>query len=385
MQAPEGIFVTGVPRSGTTLLAAMLASHPRISCGPETHIFSEVDENTIRRVTRRDCWPVAALEYLLSLKNFGGDVVHNYGLAPTKVYEYLSARPRQMGSLLTALTELYARRQGKPLWAEKTPNHLAAVTQLRREFPRARIIRIVRDPRDVALSVNKLPWGPDTPLEAALSWKWHDDNSRRFFETDTHSMTIRYEDLVTRTRPTVETLCDFLGEAFDPAMLERAGAERHVNRINEPWKTAVAAPIFVSRIGRWKCDLDPLDNRRIEALLGDRLLTFGYPLVNDFPRAASIFPRVWEDPRLWDNLPADVRLWRRQRREPNQLNIFLGDPAEWLRRRGVRRLSKALRLSGRVLGARMTSREVCWYRDKNQPAYDFCSTIVRRVLEGSVA
>ena len=381
MQSSDGIFITGVPRSGTTLLAAVMASHPRISCGPETHVFSCINNEIVRQITQRDGWPGEALKYLLSLKNYGNNVIHNYGLPLAEVQGYLSTRPRKIGSLLTALTVLYARRQGKPLWAEKTPNHLAAVTTLRQAFPRARIIRIVRDSRDVALSVNRLPWGPDTPFESALQWRWYDQKSRHFFETDKHCTTIRYEDLVKQPRETIGTLCDFIGETFHPAMLEPQRAEKHVNRIGEPWKKEVASPIFDNHVGRWKQAIDPLGNRRIEALFGDRLLAFGYPLINDFPRAASIFPPVWEDPRLWSNLPADVRLWRKHRCESNGISIFLGDPAEWLRHRGVRRLSKALRLSGRVLGARMASREVCWYRDTKQPARDFCSKIVRRVLE----
>mgnify|MGYP001204188354 CR=1 FL=1 len=385
MRTSDGIFITGVPRSGTTLLAAVLASHPRISCGPETHVFSNLNDEIVRRITQRDGWPGEALQYLLSLENFGNNVIHNYGLRLSEIQDYLSTRPREIGSLLTALTELYARRQGKPLWAEKTPNHLASVTTLRQAFPRARIIRIVRDSRDVALSVNRLPWGPDTQFESALQWKWYDQQSRHFFETDKQCTTIRYEDLVKQPRATIGELCDFLGETFHPAMLEPQRAEKHVNRTGEPWKKKVASPIFDHHVGRWKQTIDPLENRRVEALLGDRLLAFGYPLVNHFSRSAAVFPPVLEDPRLWSNLPADVRLWQKHQLESNKISIFLGDPAEWLRRRGVRRLSKALRLSVRVLGARMISSKVCWYRDTTQPTRDFCSKIVRRVLERSAA
>src|SRR5262249_42608174 len=62
------IFVTGVPRSGTTLLAAMLGAHPRLVCGPENYFFQCLADVGARALCRRADWPKAAIDFLFSIQ-----------------------------------------------------------------------------------------------------------------------------------------------------------------------------------------------------------------------------------------------------------------------------------------------------------------------------
>src|SRR5258708_5191931 len=54
----------------------------------------------------------------------------------------------------------YAAQHGKPGWGDKTPYYIGHIDELRRVFPEARIVNLVRDGRDVALSLLRVPFGP---------------------------------------------------------------------------------------------------------------------------------------------------------------------------------------------------------------------------------
>src|SRR4051812_2800803 len=68
------IFIVGVPRSGTTLLSAMLGAHPRLVCGPETHFFHQFGRRDPRAFGRRADWPKVAIDYLYSIEHVGESI-----------------------------------------------------------------------------------------------------------------------------------------------------------------------------------------------------------------------------------------------------------------------------------------------------------------------
>ena len=108
-----------------------------------------------------------------------------------------------------------AHAAGKARWVEKSPIHLLYLREVRRAFPRAPIVRIVRDPRDVALSLERVPWGPDSVAGGLLLWRRFDEASRRFFATDPLTRTVSYERLVRDPALVLEELCEFLGEEVE--------------------------------------------------------------------------------------------------------------------------------------------------------------------------
>ncbi len=70
--------------------------------------------------------------------------------------------------------------------------------EMRRLFPQAPILRLVRDPRDVALSLRAVPWGARSLLANAYRWQSMDRASAEFFAKDDRSRTIFFEQLVAR-------------------------------------------------------------------------------------------------------------------------------------------------------------------------------------------
>lgn len=273
---PPPVFVVGSPRAGTTLLAAMLAAHSRIACGPETQFFSKTRPEARRAAVADPHWPEKAVELLLAITLSGAPVHELFGRPRAELAAYLDARQPSEQALLEAFTAAHAERLGKPRWAEKTPNHLRYVHTLRALYPRAPIIQIVRDPRDVSRSMRKLPWASSSVLANAYLWRAWFEESYAFFQQDVLSLVVRFEDLLTAPESTLRRICAFIGELYDEQMLDRSASAPHVITEQEPWKQQVAGPLDPTQTAKWKQHLPPPVVRAIGLVCRRGMEAFGY-------------------------------------------------------------------------------------------------------------
>ncbi len=138
--------------------------------------------------------------------------------------------------MLESLTVLHAQRAGKARWVEKTPRHLLMTDVLRDGWPEARIVRIVRDPRDVALSLARMPFAKDSLVGNLVRIDADDRASRERIENDPRAMTLRYEDLVTEPERELRRLCAFIGEEYASSMLDSRASAAGVAAEHEWWK-----------------------------------------------------------------------------------------------------------------------------------------------------
>lgn len=291
--ATEPIFVVGVARSGTTLLSAMLSAHPRLDCGPESRFFARyrhLDAGQRSRVLDPATWPRTAVDFLASLRNQGHPVIGLFGLEPAQVGRYLMDEPPSPRSMLESLTVLHARAARKPRWIEKTPRHLVMTDVLRQHWPEARIVRIVRDPRDVALSLARMPFAKESVVGNLVRVDQDDRDSRDRITADPRAITLRYEDLVTEPERELRRLCAFLGEAYEPAMLDPAGSATSVAAEHEWWKASVAGPLVTTSVGRWREEMSA-DARRFASLhLAGYLREHGYEGAVDARAEVALLP-----------------------------------------------------------------------------------------------
>jgi hypothetical protein len=263
------IFVCGVPRSGTTLLSAMLCAHSRLSCGPETHVFDGLTDEIESGICSEASWPESALDYLFSIEHGEFPIPVDYGISRDELSDYLRNADRTVTSIAAALPEIFMRKLGKVRWIDKTPNYQIHAKTVRKRFPHSPIVRILRDPRDVALSLSNVSWGPQTFLEGLLVWYKYQEESKDFFEADKLAYTICYEELVASPENELKKLCKFLGETFEMGMLNTAQSVNHVNRRNEPWKSKVADDVDKSRANAWKHVLTEEQRRQADAIIGN--------------------------------------------------------------------------------------------------------------------
>ena len=203
--------------------------------------------------------PIARLNHFKAF-----NILELFDLTAADVETYLAARRPAIATMLESLTVQHAERAGKARWVEKTPRHLLMLEQLRELWPDAHIIRLVRDPRDVAVSLAGMPFATDSVV-ANLIRVDHDDRlSRGFVGRDERTMSLRYEDLLADPEAELRRVCAFVGEDYAPAMLASRAESAAVAAEHEWWKASVSGPLAPSRSGRWRTEMAPEVQRRPE-------------------------------------------------------------------------------------------------------------------------
>jgi hypothetical protein len=340
----------------------------------------------IWRQAARARWIERGVQWLGSIEHGGKSIIENYRLSAADVQRYLSEQANHPASLVSALPALHMSATGKARWVEKTPDHLPHVGLIRRLMPNAKILRIVRDPRDVALSLCNVPWGPTTILRALRLWHDYDAASEPFFAEDQNSLTIRYEDLVGSPVATLQSVCGFLGEEFEQKMLDTADATTHVNSSDTPWKRKVAERIDATRVEVWRRELPPEQNRLAEALLGNRLQAFRYVCQHDFPRFAAVYPKeaVFAQESCTNTVAqAGFRLWPATADERACLQLFLGEPDDsgWFGSGKWRRGVSVLTIGALACLAVIKQREVQWITRAGQKRRgSICARVATAIL-----
>ncbi len=156
-------------------------------------------------------------------------------------------------------------------------------------------MHLIRDGRDVALSLSEVSWGPGDVQAAAA--KWVDELGRarhraRRLAPGTY-MELRYEDLVADPEPLLRGIADFVDLPWDPGMLSyHRGAEDRMKEVirdfhplgggtitaeeRQRQHELVSSPPSSSRVGRWRTEMSPEDREAFEAVAGKLLAELGY-------------------------------------------------------------------------------------------------------------
>ncbi|MEU4156813.1 sulfotransferase [Actinoplanes sp. NPDC026670] len=286
------IFVVGCPRSGTTMLQLMLHAHPRIALPPESRFllpgyarrreFGDLGDPARRR---------ALGEWITGTPHFG-----DLGLESGAVVTAVTSAPPTLGSAFGTVFRMYAHRFGKPRWGDKRPLYLRHLPTIRRLFPDAQIINIMRDGRDCVASLKEAPWSSGDLDELIDVWARSADNALRAARTlpvdGFHQ--VRYEDLVAGPEPHLRRICDFLGEEYHPAMARPSELAPVAVPGYKTWHALTHSDVTTARAGSWRERLTADEIARCEAVFGDRLTRFGYEPATECrrtPRVRAI--RTW--------------------------------------------------------------------------------------------
>lgn len=268
---PAPFFVVGCARSGTTLLRCMLDSHPRLAVPPESHFIARLAPRTARS-------PFDIEQILRHLQ------IRTWDIDAAAVRDAVVRQQAvTFAEQVHALFGLYARARGKQRWGDKTPDYVEHMCTIAAIFPDALFIHVIRDGRDVATSLTQWPWGPASPVGGAFRWRRKVTRGRRdgaALPADRY-LELRLEDLVADPEGELRRLCAFLGEAFDPAMLDyhRTAAER----MREPQETFMAfthphlAKPPTAGLRNWRTGLTTAQQEAIEAVCAPLLRDLGYP------------------------------------------------------------------------------------------------------------
>jgi hypothetical protein len=190
------------------------------------------------------------------------------GLSGADAYRFIVAAP----------FAAYAAAHGKPRWADKTPHYVHHIDHLLAVWPRARFVVLVRDGRDVALSLRRMPFGPNNAWAAAQWWARGIRAGRLAQAAHPDAvLTVRYEDVARDPQVDVPRICAFLGVGYDADMLALEKADRsRIVADQASWFPTIFDGINTTAVARWEREMSPRDQRIFAALAGDELRALGY-------------------------------------------------------------------------------------------------------------
>jgi hypothetical protein len=245
------VLIGGCGRSGTTLLLAILGSHPFVHAIPdETHAFCPTAYGT---------WAGTSAGVKVESAN---DQLHR-----TRMTTFDPEAPFDLTKLDNALARWPPASAGLR-WCEKTPKNILFFRRLLNELGDVRLIHVVRDGRDVVTSVHP---GRDGLFHVPPE-RWIEEVQAGLdVADDPRTLTIRYEDLVLDYGRSIERVCGFIGEPFDERLRQW---HLHTNvQQHDSWEGLAVKPINTSAIARWSQNryseiVDRLmaDSRAIELL-----------------------------------------------------------------------------------------------------------------------
>jgi hypothetical protein len=284
-------FIAGQAKSGTTLLVALLDSHPELLVLPEeTAYFPTVLTKYGPRGRR------AQFNYLTkqSLSNvlFGGPCKwgkRNYSTFPRQkffeTFERTAFDPaNEREELLVLMVKAYAATLGRSLdtitrWVEKTPANRNHINAIFTRFPEAKILVTLRDPRailaaQIALEKTRQT-GRFSTYYVIAHWRVAAKLARRIREGEVRGFVVQYESLVRQPSRTMEEVCAYIDIHFDP------GTVLIPTKVGHFWSGNSAARVNFSEIStepvtRWERELSEDEIGWVEWHCRDLMPEFGY-------------------------------------------------------------------------------------------------------------
>jgi hypothetical protein len=266
------VFVAGLERSGTSLLYALLASHPNIAMTRRTNMWTHFYDQygDLGHDANLDRCIKVMMQYKRLAK-----------LDPDegRLRREFRAGPATYARLFALLEQQNADRMGRPRWGDKSLHTERYAEPIFAAYPGARILHMLRDPRDRFASsltrweVRRGGVGAGT-AEWLTSARLADRNRARF--TDRY-MVVRYETLASQPEEMMRQICAFIDEPYTPEVLRMDGAASFRDQgSNSSYGAREAGVISTDSIGRYADVLSGRQIAFIHTVARDRMRTHGY-------------------------------------------------------------------------------------------------------------
>lgn len=299
------IFVTGYQRSGTTLLGNLLDRHSRLGIFVES---SFIPRYAFEQVLY---WPLGRPENSRRL-------ARAIASEPSAIANGLRYRPGAVeavrtptyAGLLDALMADWARSRGRARWGDKSPGYITKFHVLDRLFPAARYVHIIRDGRDVWLSLKRLQWATDV-VAVARDWQHSLRQARRYAHRSLGNryLEVRYEQLLERPETVLREVLEFLQERFESTMLVKHEVPSD-NPALHGWPK-VHGPIDPSNVQKWRTQLPLHEILQFENHAGSLVRSLAYPSAGPLPRALRARLPLEATAASWRQMRMRVNRWVR--------------------------------------------------------------------------
>lgn len=282
---PNLVLVVGAPRSGTTWLQNMLGAHPSVASPRETDLFTRY----LAPLTEAWRWQLRG--------GPDGWAARSYKGLPAVLTEaeFLDAARSFLDSILVKIA---AMEPEATVVLEKSPSHSLSAETVAELAPRARVVHLVRDGRDVAASLVAASegwgrwWAPSTLARAGRSWTKHVRGARRYADLGVPYLEVRYEALSGRDLGLLQAVHEFCGldasEAdcrarYDEYSFERmAGATEGELLVGGEFgphagtRSEAAGFFRKGQVAGWRDEWSVRDRLVFDAVAGDLLVELSY-------------------------------------------------------------------------------------------------------------
>ena len=226
---PDPIFIVGLPRSGSTLLEQILASHSQVE---GTHELSDI-QNAVTELQ-------------------GLGAAADSPLYPSRLAELSREDFLRLGEKFLADTQMY--RSGRPFFIDKMPNNFRHIGLIHLMLPNARIIDARREPMACCFSNLKQLFAQGQEFTYSI------EDIARYYRTYLDLMEhwdcalpgrvlrVHHEDVVFDLKSSVRRLLDYCGLEFEPACVE---FHKNTRSVRTPSSEQVRRPIFREGLEQW--------------------------------------------------------------------------------------------------------------------------------------
>ncbi|QLC22266.1 sulfotransferase [Parasphingopyxis sp. CP4] len=270
------VFLFCSERSGSNLITSMAGAHPNMCGPPPSHLFRlfGLNEASYTPIEQDRNWDAFVAD-------LADATAYMIGEWESKFSADLLRDQCPERSVAAALEYLYrAECSSSQHIAFVKENYSYSIADfLNANWPDAKFVHQVRDPRDVAASWVRTAEAKGGVEEATETWLRDQQETIRVFEEtdDTRKASWRYEDLISNPQHVMAKLCKLVGLSYDSAMLRFHSSER-VKRNAErvpAWRN-LSKPVLATNSGKYRAVLSTDDVRYIELCCGALMDKFGY-------------------------------------------------------------------------------------------------------------
>lgn len=275
-QSEKGpIFIAGPERSGTNLIYALLGSHPNIAMSRRTNMWRHfyMQYGDISRPENFERCLSMMMRYKRLVK---------LNPDPDRIRREFWQGEKSYGRLFALLEEHHAEQLGKPRWGDKSLNTERWADAIFSTYPKARMIHLLRDPRDrFSSSLRRWDFIRSGVGGATALWLRTVRLARRNKSRHPdHYMIVRYEDLAGRTEETLRQICDFIEEDYAPEMLAMRGAHKFREQGgNSSYGPREPGKISTNSVGKYRQVLSNQQVLFLQIFAAGSMRRYGYPLM----------------------------------------------------------------------------------------------------------
>ena len=211
-------FVVGSDRSGTTMFRLMLNEHSRLHIPRESWFLMDLMDNLPLQGELSDGDVKRAFSLISTHRRW-----KDWPASDEDLQRALdSLRRPTLAELVDSVFRGCGNLQGKPRWGDKTPKYIDEVRRLSVLFPGAKFVHVIRDGRDVCMSLRGFRWQGESIY--SIGEYWRDvinagKRAERLLGPEAY-LEIDYEDIVLDPESSLRRVCEFLGEKYEARMLE---------------------------------------------------------------------------------------------------------------------------------------------------------------------